>query len=77
MSPPSSGLKYKPCKKPASNRQLGLFFNPEDGGYMFLQNTDRLSANYEYMALYPRRENSKNMSFVIMPCNLHVLTRLY
>jgi hypothetical protein len=41
MSSPSSRLKSKPNKKPARNRQqtkLGLPFNPEDGGDMFLRN---------------------------------------
>jgi hypothetical protein len=33
----------------------GLFFNPEDGGDMFLRNVGWLST--EYMALYPRRQN--------------------
>jgi hypothetical protein len=35
---------------------LGLFFNPEDGGEMFLRNAGWLSA--DYMTLYPRRQNS-------------------
>jgi hypothetical protein len=35
---------------------LGLFFNPEDGGNMFLQNVGLLSTNYT--ALYPRRWKS-------------------
>jgi hypothetical protein len=34
----------------------GLFFNPEDGGYMYLQNANWLSM--DYVALYPRRHNS-------------------
>jgi hypothetical protein len=32
---------------------LNLFFDPEDGGYMFLRNVGWHSA--DYMALYPRR----------------------
>jgi hypothetical protein len=32
---------------------LGLFFDPEDGGEMFLRNVGRLST--DYTALYPRR----------------------
>jgi hypothetical protein len=35
---------------------LGLFFNLEDGGDMFLQNVSSLSM--DYMSLYPRRQNS-------------------
>jgi hypothetical protein len=43
MSPPSSGSKCKPSKKPGGNQMasrdafsLGLFFGHEDGGDMFL-----------------------------------------
>jgi hypothetical protein len=32
---------------------LGLFFDPEDGSGMFLQNVGELST--DYMALYPRK----------------------
>jgi hypothetical protein len=35
---------------------LGLFFDPEDGDNIFLQNVGRLSTNYT--VLYPRRQNS-------------------
>jgi hypothetical protein len=35
---------------------LGLFFGPEDGSYMFLQNVIWLST--VYTALYPRTELS-------------------
>jgi hypothetical protein len=35
---------------------LGLLFNPEDGDKMFLRNVSLLSM--DYLALYPRRENS-------------------
>jgi hypothetical protein len=45
MSPPSSGSKNKPSKKPTLKQMasragfsLGLFFNPENGGEMFLRN---------------------------------------
>jgi hypothetical protein len=63
MSPPSSGLKSVPSKKPASSLQkenmlhagflLGLLFNPEDGSDMFFRNVCGLSTGY--MALCPRR----------------------
>jgi hypothetical protein len=36
---------------------LGLFFDSEDGRYIFLQNIGWLST--DYMALYPRRYNSQ------------------
>jgi hypothetical protein len=35
---------------------LGLFFDPQDGGYIFLRNVGELST--DYTALYPRRQNS-------------------
>jgi hypothetical protein len=49
MLPPSSGPKNNPRKKPARKQMenrgllhagfsLGLFFDPEDGGSMFLRN---------------------------------------
>jgi hypothetical protein len=34
---------------------LGIFFDPEDGGDMFLRNVGWLSA--DYTTLYPRRQN--------------------
>jgi hypothetical protein len=33
---------------------LGIFFDPEDGGDMFLRDVGWLST--DYMALYPRRK---------------------
>jgi hypothetical protein len=66
MSPPSSGLKNKASKKSVGKQVasrafhagflLGLFFDPEDGDGMFLQNVSSLSM--DYMALYPRGLNS-------------------
>jgi hypothetical protein len=35
---------------------VGFFFNPENGGDMFLRNVSRFSTNYT--ALYPRRQKS-------------------
>jgi hypothetical protein len=35
-------------------RALGIFFHPEDGGYMFLRNVGWLST--DYTALYPERK---------------------
>jgi hypothetical protein len=40
-----------------------LFFDPEYRGNMFLQNTGRLST--DYMALYPKRQNSSYPSFKV------------
>jgi hypothetical protein len=37
---------------------LGLFFDPENGGDMYLRNVGWLSA--DYTALFPRRQNSGN-----------------
>jgi hypothetical protein len=61
VSPPSSGSKNKPSKKPAAllatyyhaGFLLGLLFDPEDGGDTFLRNVASLLT--DYMALYPRR----------------------
>jgi hypothetical protein len=51
LSPPSSGLKSNPSKKPAKNKMtagclLGLLFDSEDGGDTFLQNVNGLLPNY-------------------------------
>jgi hypothetical protein len=35
---------------------LGLFFDPEDGNDIFLQNVDSLST--DYTTFYPRRQHS-------------------
>jgi hypothetical protein len=40
----------------AACQLLGLFLDPEDGGYMFLRNVDLLST--DYTALYHRKYNS-------------------
>jgi hypothetical protein len=54
ISPPSSGLKSKPCKKSSwSSEQASLLFNPEDGGRIFVANTGWFSP--DYTVLYPRR----------------------
>jgi hypothetical protein len=44
-------------QREAGNKQSSdlLFFNPEDGGYLFLRNVGWLST--DYTALYPRRWN--------------------
>jgi hypothetical protein len=43
---------------------LGLFFDPEDGGNMFLQNIGQLSTDYK--ALYPRWQSStKRFVFIV------------
>jgi hypothetical protein len=39
---------------------LGLFFDPVDGGYMFLRNVDLLTP--DCTASYPRRYNSSHTS---------------
>jgi hypothetical protein len=63
--PPSTGSKNKPSKKPVSKQMarrdtcfhdrflLGLFFDPEDEGHMFLRNVGWLST--DYTMLYSRR----------------------
>jgi hypothetical protein len=38
MLPPASGLNRKLTKKPECQGQLGLLFNPDDGGDMYLRN---------------------------------------
>jgi hypothetical protein len=63
ISPPSSGPKNKPSKKPDirallanlfhAGFLLGLFLCPEDGGDMFLRKVGSLSM--DYMELYPTR----------------------
>jgi hypothetical protein len=60
MSPPSYGSKNKLSKKTAcyllhAGFLLGLCFDPEDGGDMFLWNVCWLSM--DYAVLYTRRQN--------------------
>jgi hypothetical protein len=47
-------------KQAAKRFLLGFLFSPVNGGDMFLQNVGWLSA--DYMALYPRRQNSLFMN---------------
>jgi hypothetical protein len=55
----SSGSKNKPSKKACymlhAGFLLGLFFHPEDGGNLLLQNIGWLSV--DYMELCPKRQN--------------------
>jgi hypothetical protein len=46
---------------------LGLLFSPEDGWDMFLQNIGWLSLYY--IALYPRRHNSSDLSVLLKQKN--------
>jgi hypothetical protein len=41
---------------------LGLFFSPEDGGNMRLQNTGSLPVDFS--ALYPRGQNPSSGNYV-------------
>jgi hypothetical protein len=43
-------------KQVANRACVGLLFDPENGGNMFLQNVDWFSV--DYTTLYPRRQNS-------------------
>jgi hypothetical protein len=62
----TSSMPNKPGKKREASKQslmlvhagflLGLFFDHEDGGAMFVRNVGLFST--DYTALYPRRENS-------------------
>jgi hypothetical protein len=56
--------KSKPAKQPArsmlqAQSLLGLLFNPEDGGSMFLQNIDKLLL--DYTASHPRRQQYSSL----------------
>jgi hypothetical protein len=59
MLPPFSGSRSKPSKQQIevcllrSSHLLGLLFDPEDGGCMFVGNISK--PLLEYMALHPRR----------------------
>jgi hypothetical protein len=62
MSPPYSDSNNKPRKKPIcasyvlhAGFLLGLFFDPDKGGEVFLRNFGPLST--DYTALYPIRQN--------------------
>jgi hypothetical protein len=57
---------------PHAGSLLGLFFDTEDGGHIFLRNVGRFST--DYTGLYPRMYNSSLMYSYIgkLPKNLHV-----
>jgi hypothetical protein len=48
---------------------LILLFNPEDGGYLILQNVGWLSPHY--IALYSRIQNSSVQLLIYNPSSLH------
>jgi hypothetical protein len=52
--PPSSGLRVSQPRNQyeAGSKMLGLFFDPEDGGDIFLQNVGLFALHYT--AFYPR-----------------------
>jgi hypothetical protein len=61
--PPSSEQTSSTCYLLHAGFLLGLFFDPKDGGNMFLRNVGRLSM--DYTALYPRRQNSSDITRMI------------